>query len=191
MAGNKLTPQQKKFADEWLIDNNGTRAYRAAYPAVKKEATAKSAASRLLTNVNVNAYLQKQQAKLAYKYEISQERVLKEEMCIAYSDLGEIFNGPVLLRPDQLPERIRRAISSFKITKMKTKAGELKIQYEYKFWSKGNSLNRIEKHLGMFEEDNKQRGIPLQELFEAMKDVDPDLAAKIKEKLLSGTADSK
>lgn len=52
-----MTEKQKRFADEYLIDLNATRAYRAAYPAVKKEEAARANASRLLTNANVKAYL--------------------------------------------------------------------------------------------------------------------------------------
>ena len=52
-----MTPKQRKFADEYLIDLNATRAYKAAYPNVKKYETAKAAGSRLLTNVNVKKYI--------------------------------------------------------------------------------------------------------------------------------------
>lgn len=48
-----LTDKQKKFIEEYLIDMNGTRAYRAAYPSVKKNETAAALASRLLTNDKV------------------------------------------------------------------------------------------------------------------------------------------
>ncbi len=53
-----LTDKQKIFADEYLIDLNATRAYKIAYPRVKKDEVAKAAASRLLTNVNVAAYVE-------------------------------------------------------------------------------------------------------------------------------------
>ena len=48
-----LTDQQKKFIEEYLVDMNGTRAYRVAYPSVKKNETAAALASRLLTNDKV------------------------------------------------------------------------------------------------------------------------------------------
>ena len=48
-----LTDQQKKFIEEYLIDMNGTRAYRVAYPSVKKNETAAALASRLLTKAKV------------------------------------------------------------------------------------------------------------------------------------------
>lgn len=52
-----MTEKQKIFADEYLIDLNATRAYRAAYPAVKKDETARANGSRMLTNANVKKYI--------------------------------------------------------------------------------------------------------------------------------------
>lgn len=49
-----ITEKQKKFCDEYLVDMNATQAaIRAGY----SERTAKAQGSRLLTNVNVKAYL--------------------------------------------------------------------------------------------------------------------------------------
>jgi phage terminase small subunit len=52
-----VTEKQKRFCDEYLIDCNATRAYKTVYKNVKSDETAKSAASRLLTNVNVKKYI--------------------------------------------------------------------------------------------------------------------------------------
>jgi len=60
----KLTEKQKIFANEYLIDLNATRAYKIAYPNVKKDETAKSAGSRMLTNVNVKTYIDEQLKKI-------------------------------------------------------------------------------------------------------------------------------
>ena len=47
----------RRFADEYLIDCNGTRAYKAAYPTVKSDAAAATNAGRLLKNAEVQAYI--------------------------------------------------------------------------------------------------------------------------------------
>lgn len=52
-----MTEKQKRFADEYLIDLNGTRAYKAAYPSVKRDSTAAAAASKMLRNNKVKAYI--------------------------------------------------------------------------------------------------------------------------------------
>ncbi len=60
-----MTEKQKRFADEYLIDLNATRAYKVAYPNVKKDDVAKAAASRMLTNVNVKNYVDEQLEKIS------------------------------------------------------------------------------------------------------------------------------
>ena len=52
-----MTEKQKRFCDEYLIDLNGTRAYKAAYPSVKSDKAAGAASARLLGNVSIRAYL--------------------------------------------------------------------------------------------------------------------------------------
>lgn len=48
-----MTEKQKIFADEYLIDLNATRAYRVAYPSVKKEEAAAVNGSKLLRNTSL------------------------------------------------------------------------------------------------------------------------------------------
>ena len=55
-----MTEKQKRFADEYLIDLNATRAYKVAYPKVKNDETARVNGSRLLTNANVKNYVDEQ-----------------------------------------------------------------------------------------------------------------------------------
>ena len=53
-----MTERQKRFADEYIIDLNATRAYKVAYPNVKSDNAAAAAAVRLLKNVNVKEYIE-------------------------------------------------------------------------------------------------------------------------------------
>ena len=53
-----MTDKQRKFCDEYLIDCNATRAYKAAYPRIKNDNVAKSAGNRLLTFVDIEEYIQ-------------------------------------------------------------------------------------------------------------------------------------
>lgn len=52
-----MTEKQKRFCDEYLIDCNATRAYKAVYKNVKSDDAARVNASRLLTNANVKKYI--------------------------------------------------------------------------------------------------------------------------------------
>lgn len=52
-----MTEKQKRFCDEYLIDLNGTRAYKAAYPSIKSNDAASSCAYKLLRNAEVEKYI--------------------------------------------------------------------------------------------------------------------------------------
>ncbi|WP_300382081.1 terminase small subunit [Clostridium sp.] len=53
----KLTDKQMIFANEYLVDLNATRAYKKAYPNVKKDSAARANGSKLLTNTNIKNYI--------------------------------------------------------------------------------------------------------------------------------------
>ena len=52
-----MIEKQKIFCDEYLKDLNATRAYKVAYPNVKKDDVARANGSRLLTNANIKNYI--------------------------------------------------------------------------------------------------------------------------------------
>ncbi len=82
----KLTEKQKRFCEEYLVDLNGTRAYCIAYPKVKNEAVARTNASRLLTNANVQKYISELRQKQSQRTGITADTVLKELEKIALTD---------------------------------------------------------------------------------------------------------
>lgn len=86
----KLTPARQRFADEYLIDLNATRAYKAAYPKVKDDNVASAAATRLLGNVKVKEYISERMAEREKRTEIKQDKVLQELANIAFSN-GSVF----------------------------------------------------------------------------------------------------
>ena len=61
----KLTEKQKLFVDEYLIDLNATRAYKAVYPNVKKDSSAAVCATKLLRNAKVKDYIDEQLEKIS------------------------------------------------------------------------------------------------------------------------------
>lgn len=86
-----MTNAQKIFCDEYLIDLNATRAYKVAYPNCKKDETAKSAGSRLLTNVNLQSYIADKMKKRERRTEITQDKVLKELAKVAFGDIRKLY----------------------------------------------------------------------------------------------------
>ncbi len=54
-----MTEKQKMFCNEYLIDLNGTRAYKAVYTNIKTDNAAAARASKLLDQDDINNYIQK------------------------------------------------------------------------------------------------------------------------------------
>jgi phage terminase small subunit len=73
----KLTIKQQAFADNYVELGNATEAYLKAYPNVKKETTARTNGSRLLTNANVSAYIANRMEELKSERVANQQEVLE------------------------------------------------------------------------------------------------------------------
>lgn len=163
----KLTPKQKIFCDEYLVDLNATRAYKAAYKNIKKDETANAAASRMLRNVKVKDYIEKRMKDREKRTEITQDMVIQELSKIAFAkgtdyakvveksymkpildaqghkvDEEEVFYKDVeVIETDNLTEDQKRAISSIKSTKFGVSV---------ETYDKVKALELLGKHLGMF-----------------------------------------
>ena len=172
-----LTEKQKRFADEYLIDLNATRAYKVAYPNVRKDETAAAAAARLLRNVKVASYIEKRIKEREKRTEITQDMVLRELASIGFangSDFAKViekiakdeFGNPIidsesgeplkyktvdLTLTDELPEEKKRALAGIK-------HGKYGVVVET--CDKVKALELLGKHLGMFEKsDNYQEAL--------------------------------
>lgn len=147
-----LNDAQKKFCEEYIYDFNGGRAYQSAYPNVKKEA-ARAAASRLLTNVNIQAYIKHLQSNLAEITGLTKYKMLKELEKIAMSSMAHLHNTWVERKAfDQLTEDQKACIQEIS-TQQRTDRGEdgkLRVN-EYvkiKLYDKHKSIEMINKMLG-------------------------------------------
>lgn len=169
MALMKLTPKQKIFVNEYLVDLNATRAYKVAYPSVKKEETAAQAGSRMLRNVKAKEYIDERMKEREKRTEITQDKVLNEIAKIAFANgtdfakvvqksyikpkldlhghmIGEeevFYNDVELVITDDLPEDKRKAISGIKNTKYGVEVASC---------DKVRALELLGKHLGMFKD---------------------------------------
>lgn len=72
-----MTEKQKIFCEEYIVDLNATRAYKAAYPNVKNDNTAAAAAARLLRIVNVREYIDTRLEEKAGALVAKQDEVLQ------------------------------------------------------------------------------------------------------------------
>ena len=144
-----MTEKQKMFADEYLIDLNATRAYKVAYPSVKKDETARANGSRMLTNANVAKYISDRMQERQQRTKVTQDMVVKELAAIAFAratDYVEIRSngvcGTVVIKPTtDLSDQQIRAIAGIK---------EGANGIEIKLNDKEKALELLGRHLGMW-----------------------------------------
>src|SRR5699024_4697174 len=93
-----MTDAQKRFCDEYLIDLNATRAYKVAYPNCKKDATARTNGSKLLTITNIQNYISERMQEREKRTEVTQDMVIKELAKIAFLDIRKLYTENGQLR---------------------------------------------------------------------------------------------
>jgi phage terminase small subunit len=146
-----LNPKQARFAAEYLVDMNATKAAeRAGYSAK----TARAQGSLLLTNPDIQAALRVEMSKQHRRTQLSADRVLSEYMRIAFADVSEAYDEAGNLRPIRdIPEDVRRAISGVDVEERIRGKGEdaepIQIK-KLRFWNKNDALNALGKHLRLF-----------------------------------------
>jgi len=137
---------------------NGTMCYMLVYPESSYQAASVSAC-QLLRNPKIRKYV----GKLKEKYEIDIERIIEEDKCLAFSDIGEIFDEDgSLISPKQLPENVRRSISSVEVIEKKLGNDEdslvVERTYKYKFWDKVKAEERLGKFMKMYTDKVEHSG---------------------------------
>jgi len=147
-----LNPKQKRFVDEYLLEPNATKA---AISAGYSQDTAYSIGQRLLKHVEVNALLTAKQAKLANRYEVSQDRIIAELARIGFSTPMDFMtvneDGLPTIDMSGIDDDTAKALAEVSIEEFMTKDGMGK-RVKFKLHDKIAALNLLGKHLGMFKE---------------------------------------
>jgi phage terminase small subunit len=153
---SKLKPMQLRFAAEYGIDLNATQAaIRAGYSA----RTAKSQGQRLLTNAHIAKAIADAQNARAARTEITADRVLKELARIAFFDIGKAFTPDGALKPlDEMDEDTRRALAGLEVVSLTEDGEHIGTLKKVKIADKLAALEKIGRHLGMWNDKLTLKG---------------------------------
>lgn len=152
----------KRIVDEWFINKfNGAAAYRKFYTNIRKDTTATVNFSRLQALPEMKEYIHEKHEAAAKVIDATHEGILKELKNWVESDITETMN----LSAEQiklLPVEVRRLITKYKnySRNFYDKEGNLtgtEETTELHFVSKERAIDMINKHLGFYEADNKQK----------------------------------
>lgn len=177
MAGRtpeQLSPKERLFIDEYILDHNATRAYKAAGYTCKNDGVAGVQGHRLLMKPKVADMLRKIEAARSIKTGASLQKTVEELLCIAHldpADLVDFSTTPWKPKPGTPPEHVRRAISSFEFDPVRRTT-------KIKFWSKTDALDKLMRHLGGYERDKDKGDSGLLEVITRLQ-LDLDVRKKL------------
>lgn len=143
----KLTPKQKRFCEEYLIDLNATQAaIRAGY----SPETAGKIGHENLKKLEIRARIDAKIAERSRRTGVNADRVVRELAKLAF------VNAPDVIDIDSatIVENASRDDTAC-ISAVKVKSGDDFIEREIRLCDKTKALELLGKHLGMFSENVK------------------------------------
>lgn len=150
-----LSDRQERFAREYVIDLNGTRA---AIAAGYSESGAHVEASHLLRKPKVRKLIDRLQSERATRLGVKADRVVEELARLAFSNMADYMEVDAEGKPVGLNLRNLTRDQAAAIQEVSEDAtggtgdGErrLVIRTKFKLADKGANLERLGRHLGMF-----------------------------------------
>jgi len=157
---NTLTPKERVFVDEWLVDMNGTRAAIAAGYAPKH---AKRTAHEVMQRPQVLAAIQAAQQARAKRTEITADRVLIELGRVAFFDPRKLLNADGSPKPiNELDDDTAAALAGLDIAEEWEGAGKDRKFVGYtrkvRIVDKNGALGLAMRHLGMLRDRTEITG---------------------------------
>jgi phage terminase small subunit len=149
-----LNDKQVRFCQEYLIDLNATQAAkRSGY----SQNTARQMGTENLSKPVIAEYIATLKAERLKEVTLSQQEVLEELRNFAYSDITDTMELTAK-EIKALPVEVRRMITSFKrrVTKFGEGGTNEEETVEIRFIDKVKVFEMLNKHIGFYEEDNRQ-----------------------------------
>lgn len=155
-----LTGPQEMFAAGVAQGLSQAQAYRNAYPASAKwkDESVWQRASKLAADAKVQSRVQELLKQAAANNEVTVDRVVKELARLAFFDIRKLVNTDGTPLPlHNLDDDTAAAVSGLEVARVgNAMIGEGEV-LKFKLADKKGALELLGKHLGAFEQDNKQK----------------------------------
>ena len=151
-----LTPKQKIFCEEYLIDLNGTQsAIRAGY----SKNSANEIAAENLAKPNIRAYVEQLKLDRSKRTTITADRVLKEIAKLAFFNMEDVLNedGKTKDLSDWSRDDLA-AVQEITEDNLKSEDSTVLLRRKVKLSDKKSSLELLGKHLKLFTEVKEIKG---------------------------------
>ena len=158
----ELSEIENAAVEEYMINGgNQSAALRAVHPNAAKwaDVTVHSEASVLFNQNKVRIRIAQLRAERAQRTAVTSDRILQEAYKLAFADTSLMFNADGSLKmPNEWPKEIAACIASFEVVSISQGADSPPLYVnKVKFWDKNPALERLFKHAGLFELDNRQK----------------------------------
>ncbi len=165
-----LTAKQLRFIEEYQVDLNATQAaIRSGY----SRRRAGEIGYQLLQKTTVQQAIAVKRKELSQQLGLKSEQIVRQAACIAFSDLRKLFDESGALKHiEEVDKDTASAIASIEVVEARGMPADGTHVPRYtkrvRFWDKNAALEKLMKYLGLFKEDNKQKGDAVGDLLAAI-----------------------
>lgn len=163
MSNKPLTIKQEAFCQAYLRLGDKSAAYREVYSCSKmKDETIHAMASKLSSDHKVAIRIKELQSQAIERNKASLDEVLMVLADIIRFDPAEMYDENGNLLPiNKMPKKVRLCIQSFEVQEISNFGDEAPETFtkKVKHYDKLSSVDKLMKHLGGYELDNKQKAI--------------------------------
>lgn len=177
-SGKKLTDKEREFADQYMVDLDGTKAaIRAGY----KPTAAHVTASKILSKPHVKSYIASCLKSQHESLELTTKEVLQQLYYLVTRDVREFVDEDGVLLPlNELNDRAAMSVDGFdqEVVEYTDMNGERHktVKNKLKLVSKAGAIDMAMKYYGLFKQDNEQKQnnvtIDFSKLFQPFVDTD-------------------
>lgn len=154
-----LTVKQEKFCQEYIRLGSKTEAYKLAYSTKNmKPATVNNKAYALSEKGEIRARIQNLEKEVAERNRISIDELIQSLASMVRFDIADFYDKEGNFLPvNEMPKHARQMIESLDVQELYSEGAVIGQIKKVRTIKKLDAIEKLMKHLGGYEKDNKQK----------------------------------